>query len=143
MRHRVASKDVFESEEGNLQVFLELRALVRFIHYKNWDYVDGELDYARLSNFIQARIPKANQWVIERYQNVKGDIVPNLTQVLLWQSRILNVPESHRSDDASLVSAIFRTEPPAQEKDDDLDWQSFLVECNAARPILILSLIHI
>ena len=130
----VESQESFKEENANLRIFLELRALVRFSHYRNWNYPDGEFDYARLANFIQSRVPLASQWVVERYQNVKGDVVPSIVQTLLWQSRILNVQAAQRSDDAGLVSSLFEADIPSGQRDDD--WQFFLLECENTRPTL-------
>ena len=138
----VATEAALIKDDANLQVFMGLRALIRFDHYKDWNYKDGENDYARLANFIESRLPSASKWVVQRYQNVKGDLVPVLAQSLLWQSRILNFADAHRADDASLISAMFQSEIPDQQKDDDLNWQHFLKECELARPHLLDSLVE-
>lgn len=130
----VESENSFQDENANLQIFLETRALIRFNHYKHWNYPDGERDYARLSNFIESRVRQAGQWVAERYQNVRGEIVPSVAQTLLWQSRVLNISCAHRSDDANLIAALFEKDIPSIQRTDD--WQHFLLECENSRPTL-------
>ena len=60
-----------------------LLALIRFDHYKTWDYPKSERDYARYANFLDEQYNRAVTWITENYRDKdQADPVEALLGVL-------------------------------------------------------------
>jgi gas vesicle protein len=138
----VATDEAFADADVANRVFRAVRAMVRYEHYKGWDYAESDGDYIELSNFIEPFAVTAANWVRTRYKNLDGNTVPALAQALLWQARILNVESAHRNDDLSQVNAIFSTPPSVIVRDDDEEWNSFIDQLLDKRQLLINELLE-
>lgn len=133
----VISDKSYQTPEVRNKVVGTLRAIVRFEHYKGWDYEGGEIDYVWCANFASEHRHAVASWIRGRYHGILGDPVAALVQTLLWQARILNIPDAHSAELASLVSATICQDVPPATQDDNEDWRDFMNECRVARPILI------
>lgn len=131
----------FENQETADKVFFVVRALVKYDHHKSWDYLKGENDYNFLANFIDEHLESAVEWIANRYRGIEGNPIPSLVQTLLWQARILNIEQDHRSDDSSNIASVFATPSLNVERDDASDWNEFLNLVVESRQFLVKELI--
>ena len=132
----VARDEAFEQDKIANSVYLAIRAMLRFDHYKGWDYEQADADYNALANFIDAHIYDATKWVRGRYKHVEGSPVATLIQCLLWQSRLLDVDSAHPSGDGSHVAGLFAETRSLVNRDDDQEWYEFIDELSSARGLL-------
>jgi len=139
----VARDEQFEDDAIANPVYLAIRAMLRYDHYKGWNYDQADDDYIDLANFIDQHIADATLWIRDRYKHVDGSPIASLTQCLLWQARVLDVEAAHKSDDASQIAAIF-AESSGQDSsaDDDQEWQEFLAELKMNRDLLRMELLE-
>lgn len=138
----VAEDKEFDDTKVADRVFFAMRAMLRYDHYKGWNYKEADKDYLALSNFVDEHLSSATHWIRSRYRNLDGNPVPVLTQTLLWQARQLNVETAHRVDDASQVDAVFAPSPEKGERDDDQPWNEFLDDMSSKRQFLIDQLLE-
>jgi hypothetical protein len=132
----VASDERFSDAKVANDVFLAIRAMLRYDHHKGWDYEQSDEDYIAISNFVDVHLQNAATWIRTKYKNVDGTPVPSLTQSLLWQARILNIEKAQKSDDASHIDALFAEIPEHVTINDDHEWHEFTTSLKAHRKLL-------
>ena len=138
----VADDQAFSDADVSRDVYFTVRAMLRYDHYGNWDFKTADEDYATIANFVDRHLESAIDWIRSRYKKVEGDPVPALTQALLWQARLLNVESAHRTDEASLLEAVFQSDLPNRHRDGDEDWNAFLDEMAGQRESLRTELLE-
>jgi|GEM_PF-526252 len=137
----LAEEESFKSPEAADKVFFIIRALIRYEHFKSWSYALGDADYNVIANFIDEKLEFATEWITKRYRGIVGNPIASLVQSLLWQARILNIEQAHRSDDASQVSSVFSISTLPVSVSDDDDWNAFLSSNSDNRQFLVKELI--
>lgn len=133
----VATDESFADTVIANRVFKAIRAMLRYDHYNGWDYKGADSDYVELMNFVEPYLPSATEWIRSRYKNLEGNPIPALAQSLLWQARILNIDDAHRTDEAGLINAVFATPAFGTETDDDAAWNEFTEKMNGRRSMMI------
>ena len=133
----VANDLAFNSAEVANRIFKAIRAMIRYDHYNGWNYKSADSDYIELMNFVEPYLSQAVKWVRLHYKNIEGNPVPALAQCLLWQARILNVDFKRCNEDINQLNAVFATPPLMNERDDDVEWNSFIDLMNDRRKLLI------
>lgn len=136
----LADEERFKNPEAADKVFFIIRAFIRNDHYKSWNYVFGDADYNIIANFIDENLDSATNWLEQRYRGIVGNPIASLVQSLLWQARILNIEQAHRSDDASQIMSIFSVLSEHTPVSDDEDWNAFLKANRDSRQLLIKEL---
>jgi hypothetical protein len=125
----VCTNDEFESIERRNTIVLAMIALARHEHYRNWDYPDAEVDYARLYNLLERLVPQAVEWILsKKYHDFAGDPVPALVEHLLLAARFLDVKAAHASELASLLHALFEQPPNLNSPQAGDEWAEFKKE---------------
>ena len=138
----VATDEAFTDAEVANRVFKAFRAMIRYDYYGGWGYKEADGDYVELMNFVEPYVADAVEWVRLHYKNLEGNPIPALAQSLLWQARLLDIESAHCNDDASQLNAVFATIPSINERDDDVQWNSFLDLISNRRILLIGELIE-
>jgi hypothetical protein len=132
----VAEDSRFDDASVANAIFSAIRAMLRYDHFKTWDYRQADEDYIALTNFVDRHLSQATHWIRARYKNLDGPAVAALTQSLLWQARLLDVETAHKADDASLIDAVFAPSPKSGERDEDQEWNDFLDDMANHRHLL-------
>lgn len=131
----VATPQQFSDSDKQLRLILALRAVVRFHHYKTWDYDRADEDFTRYANFIACLRSQAIPWLTSFYRKVDGDPVPALIESLLFGARILNIESAQSREDALLIDAIFaNANQPVQGES---TWDTLRKDCFERRDLLI------
>jgi hypothetical protein len=137
----LSEEESFKSSEAADKVFFIIRALIRYDHFRSWSYPLGDTDYNVIANFIDEQLESATEWIAKRYHGIFGNPIASLVQALLWQARILNIEQAHRSDDVSQVSSVFSNSSLHMSVSDDDDWNAFLSSNSDSRQFLVKELI--
>jgi hypothetical protein len=125
----VCTNEEFSSLDQRNTAVLALLALVRHDHYKNWNYPDAELDYARLQNLLDRLVPQAVEWIqSKKYREFAGDPVQALVEHILLAARFLDVRKSHAPDFESLLDALFERAPDLPNSETTDEWTEFKIE---------------
>lgn len=136
----VATEEQFGNPDAQESIILGLRAIIRFHHYKTWDFPRVDEEFPRYANLIHAFGRQAISWLKASYRKVDGDPVPALVEALLIGARILNIPSAHGREDASLIDAIFAM-PTGTIVEGESPWAQLRRECLDCRKHLVAELL--
>ena len=129
----LCNEESLDDPDQLLKVILSLRAVIRFDHYKTWNFRDSANDFAYYANFMERASQEATAYIRQRYASIDGDCVPALAQSLVFGSRVLNIDGAHNTTDASLVAAVFAEQTPLQTTD-NTNWDKLRSTCSQTRP---------
>jgi hypothetical protein len=107
-----ATDEEFEGEETGLWFITSIAAVVRYHERKHWDYDDGEIDYARYTNFIAKLSRQAEKHFFRKGNLLSREGIKPVAQALLIGARILNLPGASANTDSENLSAML-VEMPA------------------------------
>jgi hypothetical protein len=107
-----ATVDEFEGEESGPRFITSIAAVVRYHEKKNWDYDDGEIDYARYANFISKLVRQAEKHFVSKGSLLSREGIKPVARALLIGARILNLPGASSNTDAENLSAMLFEAPP-------------------------------
>jgi len=127
----VATQEEFDDPDQQLRLIQALRALVRFRHYKTWDYDRADDDFPRYANLIDALRQQAVCWIKKSYRKVDGDPVPALGESLLIGARMLDVDSAHSREDTALLEAMFASGERPNEGQSS--WEQVRTDCFECR----------
>ena len=106
-----ANVEEFEDEEAGPRFITSITSVVRYHERKNWDYDDGEIDYARYTNFISKLARQAEKHFISKGSLLSREGIKPVAQALLIGARILNLPGASANTDAENLSAMLFDAP--------------------------------
>lgn len=106
-----ATVEEFEDEESGPRFITSITAVVRYHERKNWDYDDGEIDYARYTNFISKLARQAEKHFLSKGSLLSREGIKPVAQALLIGARILNLPGASVNTDADNLSAMLIEAP--------------------------------
>jgi len=127
----VATQEQFDDPDQQLRVIQALRAIVRFRHYKTWDFERADDDFPRYANLLEELRQQAIVWIKDSYRKVDGDPVPALGESLLIGARMLDINSAHAREDVALIEALFTSgeRPPEGQS----AWEQLRTECFECR----------
>ena len=125
------TQEEFDDPDLQLRLIQALRALVRFRHYKTWDFDRADDDFPRYANLIEALHQQAVNWIRQSYRKIDGDPVPAISESLLIGARILDVNSAHAREDAALLDAMFTSGD--RPKEGPSSWEQLRTECSDCR----------
>ena len=104
----------WEDSKCSTRFFSAIEAVIRYHEIKKtWNYEGGERDSAAYGWLIGQMICQAEAFFLrEGHKFLRTNVIP-LSQALLLDARLLNLPGASSNADADLVSAVFRI-PPIQ-----------------------------
>jgi len=120
-----ATEEEFDDDVAGPRFITAIKAVVRYHERKNWDYEDGETDYARYTNFIAKLAAQAAQHLIRKGSLLSREGITPVAQALLIGARILNLPGASANTDADNLAAMLAEAPPdpAMTGDPQTPWQ--------------------
>lgn len=120
-----ATEEEFDDELAGPRFITAIEAVVRYHERKNWDYEDGETDYARYTSFIAKLAAQAAQQLVRKGSLLSRDGIKPVAQALLIGARVLNLPGASANTDADNLAAMLAEAPPdpAMSGDPQTPWQ--------------------
>jgi hypothetical protein len=106
-----ANVEEFDDEEAGPRFITSITSVVRYHERKNWDYDDGEIDYARYTNFISKLARQAEKHFISKGSLLSREGIKPVAHALLIGARILNLPGASANTDAENLSAMLFDAP--------------------------------
>lgn len=107
-----ATEEEFDDEVAGPRFITAIEAVVRYHERKNWDYENGETDYARYTNFIAKLARQAAQQLVRKGSLLSREGIKPVAQALLIGARILNLPGASANTDADNLAAMLVEAPP-------------------------------
>ncbi|MCB1129531.1 MAG: ATP-binding protein [Verrucomicrobiae bacterium] len=101
-----ATDEEFEDEELGPRFITAVQAVVRYHERKTWDYEDGEIDYARYTNFIARLAVQAEKHFHSKGSLMNREGIKPVAQALLIGARILNIDGASANTDVENLSAM-------------------------------------
>lgn len=139
-----------EEERNRPDTVLTLLSIVRYhLSEQTWDFEGSEEDYTRYNQFFSQAAKRAQDWCKLHYQRTVGDTVPVLAQALLIGSRVLNVENSEKDDDLSLITSMLYRIPeettlPEETAVNESKWHRLRQDCkNSRQQMLDLLLLQV
>lgn len=127
----VATQEDFDDPDQQLRLIQALRAVVRFHHYKTWDYDRADDDFPRYANLIDVLMQQAIRWINKSYRKVDGNPIPALCESLLIGARMLDVDSAHAREDTALLDAMFAS--CKRPNEGESSWEQVRVDCFECR----------
>ncbi|MEI7909631.1 MAG: protein DpdH [Verrucomicrobiota bacterium] len=140
-----ATEEEFDGGKTGPRFITVIKAVVRYHERKNWDYDDGEIDYALYTNFIAKLAKQAEDHFLRKGGLLSREGIKPVAQALLIGARILNLPGASANTDAENLSAMLTKAPVDQGDSNDppTPWQRLKSGAHSSRAELREALLEL